>query len=293
MQKKLKVGIIGTGNIGTDLLLKVLKSDDLECSMFIGRNLNSKGMTRAAELNVPLSDEGIDAVVKNHKNFDLIFDATTALSHLEHAIVFDKFDIIAIDMTPAKIGEFVIPAINIKDIYDKKNINMITCGGQASIPIAYCISQVVKDIEYIELVSTISSKSAGPGTRANIDEYIETTEKALSKFTGCNNVKAIINLNPAIPSIDMQTTIYIKAHNVVMDVITQSVFKMVSLIKQYVPGYDLVVSPQYINGAIIITIKVEGAGDYLPKYAGNLDIINCAAIEVAKKIAHNRLKGNK
>lgn len=285
MQKKLRVGIIGSGNIGTDLLMKVIKSNFLECTMFIGRNLQSKGMSKALTLNVPLSDKGIDAVIENHDKFDLIFDSTTALSHLEHAPIFEKYNIIAIDMTPAKIGEFIVPAVNIEDIKSKKNINMITCGGQSSIPIAYSISQVVNDIEYIEIVSTISSKSAGPGTRANVDEYIETTEKALSLFTGCKNIKAIINLNPAIPSIDMQTTIYVKSKNHNIKKVKNVVNEMITKIRRYVPGYSLVTEPKYINGIIMLTIKVQGAGDYLPKYAGNLDIINCAAIEVAEKIA--------
>ncbi|MBE3022569.1 acetaldehyde dehydrogenase (acetylating) [Campylobacter sp. 7477a] len=288
MQKKLRIGIIGSGNIGTDLLMKVIKSDFLECAMFIGRNLNSKGMSRALSLNIPLSDKGIDAVVENHDKFDLIFDSTTALSHLEHAPIFEKYNIIAIDMTPAKIGELIIPSVNIESVECKKNINMITCGGQSSIPIAYAISRIVDDIEYIEIVSTISSKSAGPGTRANIDEYIETTEGALSLFTGCKNVKAIINLNPAIPSIDMQTTIYIKSKKPDMEKIKKAVNEMVVKIKNYVPGYSLVVMPKYANGTIMLTVKVQGAGDYLPKYAGNLDIINCAAIEVAEKIAKTR-----
>lgn len=285
MQKKLRVGIIGSGNIGTDLLMKVVKSEYLECSMFIGRNLKSKGMSKALTLNVPLSDKGIDAVIDNHEKFDLIFDSTTALSHLEHAPIFEKYNIIAIDMTPAKIGELIIPAVNLDDVKSKNNINMITCGGQSSIPIAYAISQVISDIEYIEIVSTISSKSAGPGTRANIDEYIETTEKALSKFTGCKNIKAIINLNPAVPSIDMQTTIYIKSNNPDIKKVKKTVNEMVNKIKEYVPGYSMVMEPKYINGITMLTIKVQGEGDYLPKYAGNLDIINCAAIAVAEKIA--------
>lgn len=289
MREKLKVGIIGTGNIGTDLLMKVIQSDYLDCIMFIGRNLKSKGMSKALTLNVPLSDDGINAVIEHHEKFDLIFDSTTASSHLEHAKIFEKYNIIAIDMTPAKIGELIVPAVNIKDVELKKNINMITCGGQSSIPIAYAISQVINNIEYIEIVSTISSKSAGPGTRANIDEYIETTENALSKFTNCKNVKAIINLNPATPSIDMQTTIYVKTEKPNIELVKKAVVKMVENIKSYVPGYDIVMKPKYQNGIIMLIIKVQGAGDYLPKYAGNLDIINCAAIAVAENIAQNKV----
>lgn len=287
MQKKLRIGIIGSGNIGTDLLMKVIRSDYLDCKMFIGRNLNSKGMSKALTLNVPLSDKGIDAIIDNHKEFDLIFDSTTSASHLIHAPIFEKFGLKTIDMTPAKIGKLIVPAVNIDDVKFNNNINMITCGGQSSIPIAHAISNVLEYIEYIEIVSTISSKSAGPGTRANIDEYIETTEKALGIFTGCKNIKVIINLNPAIPSIDMQTTIYIKTKDPNLNIVNKVVFDMIDRIKEYVPGYDIVMNPIYSNDVIMLTIKVQGVGDYLPKYAGNLDIINCAAISVAEKIAKN------
>jgi len=287
VQKKLRIGIIGSGNIGTDLLMKVIRSDYLDCKMFIGRNLNSKGMSKALTLNVPLSDKGIDAIIDNHKEFDLIFDSTTSASHLIHAPIFEKFGLKTIDMTPAKIGKLIVPAVNIDDVKFNNNINMITCGGQSSIPIAHAISNVLEYIEYIEIVSTISSKSAGPGTRANIDEYIETTEKALGIFTGCKNIKVIINLNPAIPSIDMQTTIYIKTKDPNLNIVNKVVFDMIDRIKEYVPGYDIVMNPIYSNDVIMLTIKVQGVGDYLPKYAGNLDIINCAAISVAEKIAKN------
>lgn len=285
--QKLRACVLGTGNIGTDLMMKITRSKYIECTLFAGRNLKSKGMSKALGFNVPLSDKGIDAIIENPDCFDIVFDATTAASHFEHAPIFEKLKKIAIDMTPAKIGELIVPAVNMDDIVNKTNINMITCGGQSSIPIAYAISKVVKNIEYIEIVSTISSKSAGPGTRANIDEYIETTEKALAKFTKCDNIKAIINLNPAVPSIDMQTTIYVKTDKPNIKLVRQAVSDMIEKIKTYVPGYDIVLVPEYDNGIIILTIKVQGMGDYLPKYAGNLDIINCAAIAVAEKIAKN------
>ena len=284
---KLRACVLGTGNIGTDLMIKISRSEYIECTLFVGRNLKSKGMSKALSYNIPLSDKGIDAIIENADSFDIVFDATTAASHFEHAPIFERLNKIAIDMTPAKIGELIVPAVNMGNITNKTNINMITCGGQSSIPIAYAISEVVKNIEYIEIVSTISSKSAGPGTRANIDEYIETTEKALAQFTQCENVKAIINLNPAVPSIDMQTTIYVKANNPDIKQVRLAVSKMIDKIKTYVPGYEIVLEPQYDNGIIILTIKVKGMGDYLPKYAGNLDIINCAAIAVAEKIAKN------
>jgi len=286
--QKLKVCILGTGNIGTDLLIKILRSKYLECTLFVGRNLNSKGMSKALSLGVPLSDKGIDAIIENPDYCDLVFDATSASSHFDHAPVLENLGKIAIDMTPAKIGSFSVPSVNIKDSLKHTNLNMITCGGQASIPMAYAISQVINDIKYIEVVSTISSKSAGPGTRINIDEYIETTQKALSDFSKCDNVKTIINLNPALPSIDMHTTIYIQTDNPDMKVVEASVDVMLKKTREYVPEYDIIVGPEYDNGIIVLTVRVRGMGDYLPKFAGNLDIINCAAIAVAEEFAKNR-----
>ncbi|AOO65985.1 acetaldehyde dehydrogenase (acetylating) [Sulfurospirillum halorespirans] len=285
---KLKVAIIGTGNIGTDLLIKISRSPYLQCTLFSGRNLNSKGMLKAMSFGVPLSDKGIEAIVEKPECCDLVFDATSASSHKVHAPILKQLNKIVIDLTPAKLGLFTIPSVNLEEALKYDNLNMITCGGQASIPIAYAVSKIVKNIEYIELVSTIASKSAGPGTRANIDEYIETTEKALSHFSGCQNVKVIINLNPAQPSIDMNTTIYLKINKPDMDLITSEVKKMVATIQSYVPGYSLSLDPVYDNGLVILSIKVQGLGDYLPKYAGNLDIINSAAIALAEEFAKNR-----
>ncbi|WP_333804544.1 acetaldehyde dehydrogenase (acetylating) [Sulfurospirillum sp.] len=285
---KFKVAILGTGNIGTDLLIKISRSPYLQCTLFAGRNLSSKGMLKAMSLGITLSDRGIDAILENPECCDLVFDATSASSHKIHAPILKQLNKIVIDLTPAKLGLFTIPAVNLDEALKYDNLNMITCGGQASIPIAYAISKVVSSIEYIELVSTIASKSAGPGTRANIDEYIETTEKALSHFTGAQNVKVIINLNPAQPSIDMNTTIYLKINNPDMDLISSEIKKMVVIIQSYVPGYFLALEPVYDNGLVILSIKVQGLGDYLPKYAGNLDIINSAAIALAEEFAKNK-----
>lgn len=283
--EKLKVAILGSGNIGTDLLVKIFRSPFLQCTLFAGRNLNSKGMLKAMSLGVSLSDKGINAIIENPECCDLVFDATSASSHKLHAPILKQLNKIVIDLTPAKLGLFTIPSVNLEEALQYDNLNMITCGGQASIPIAYAISKIVKNIEYIELVSTIASKSAGPGTRANIDEYIETTEKALSHFSGCDNVKAIINLNPAQPSIDMNTTIYLKIDEPDMNLLTSEIKKMVTTIQSYVPGYFLALEPVYDNGFVILSIKVQGLGDYLPRYAGNLDIINSAALALAEEFA--------
>lgn len=284
---KIRIGIIGSGNIGTDLLVKAMRSRHLTCTLFAGRNFNSAGMKRASELGVRISDRGIEAIVDDPSLCDLVFDATSAQAHVDHWAQLDKLGKTVIDMTPAKLGEFCIPAINAQACLDSgaRNINMITCGGQSSIPIANAISQVHGDIEYIEVASSIASRSAGPATRANLDEYIETTEDALQRFSGARRAKAILILNPANPPIDMQTTIYAKIANPDLPAIRAAVDKMVAQLKTYVPGYQLIVPPTMEGGRVVTTIKVMGNGDYLPQYAGNLDIINCAAIAMAEMIA--------
>lgn len=285
MNRKLRVGILGTGNIGTDLLMKIIRSDVLECKAFVGRNLNSPGMRKAVELGVPISDRSIEAFTNGAFDIDLVFDATSAQMHKKHAPIFKDMGIFAIDMTPSQVGDMCVPAINLDKCLNKNNLNMVTCGGQASIPIAHTLKKVVPSIEYIETVSAISANSAGPGTRANLDEYINNTEAALSYFAECENVKAIINLNPAIPHIDMQTTVFAKVDSCDIEKVKVAIEKCVFEIQKYVPGYTLVVEPVHESGRIMVMVRVKGLGDYLPKYAGNLDIINCAAISVAEEYA--------
>lgn len=287
---KLKVAILGTGNIGTDLLIKIMKSDYIECSVFVGRNLLSKGMSKAINLGVRVSDQSIEFLKKNPDLFELVFDATTASEHIKHAKIFNELNKIAIDLTPAKVGILSVPSVNLSEALQATNINTITCGGQASIPLAYVLGKVHPNIEYIEVISAIASKSAGPGTRANLDEYIETTETGIKQFSKCKKTKVMLILNPAIPCIDMQTTIQATIKNPNMDLITFEITKMVANIQKYVPGYRLVVPPTYENGRLIMTVKVKGLGDYLPSYAGNLDIINCAAISIAEEFSKAKLK---
>lgn len=289
MNKKLRVGIIGTGNIGTDLLIKIQRSQYLECSIFTGRNLASPGMRIAASMGIRLSDEGISTIINEPDLCDIVFDATSAKNHLSHAPILDKLGKFVIDMTPAKIGTLCVPAVNLDEAIKSKNVNMITCGGQASIPVAYAITQVHPEIEYIETVSTISSRSAGPATRINIDEYIEATEKGLRIFSGVKESKAMLNLNPANPAIDMQTTVMAEIESPNLKQITIEVEKIAQQIQRYVPGYHIVVLPTYDNHRLLVTVRVQGLGDYLPKFAGNLDIINCAAIEVAEHFARQNL----
>jgi acetaldehyde dehydrogenase (acetylating) len=192
---------------------------------------------------------------------------------------------VVIDMTPSRVGEMCIPALNLEECLGYQNINMVTCGGQASVPIAYFIGQTHPEVEYIEVVSSIASRSAGPATRINIDEYVDTTENAIKVFAKAKHAKAILILNPAQPSVDMQTTIFAKVVNPNLEQLQPLVEKMVDTIQRYVPGYQLLVPPVFENNRIVVTVKVQGLGDYLPLYAGNLDIINCAAVAAAEAYA--------
>ena len=285
MLLKKRVAILGTGNIGTDLLVKIQRSPVLECSYFVGRNMQSPGIAKALSMGVNVSADSIQAILNNLDKIDIMIDATSAKDAKYHWSLVKDTHLKIIDMTPAHVGQICVPAINLKEITNSKNINLITCGGQASLPIAYTISTVHKDIEYIEMVTSAASKSAGPATRSNIDEYIETTEDAYRYFTKIPQAKVLVILNPISPCVNMHTTIYAKIANPNLPLISQEVSKMVEKIKKYVPGYSLLAPPSYKNGQLKVTVKVVGLGDYLPSYAGNLDIINCAAIEVAEHLS--------
>ena len=277
----IKAGIIGTGNIGTDLLLKMLKWDFIKPVIFAGRRMSSNGIKIAQEKGIPVTDKGIDW--DGWSDIELVYDCTNALDAIKHAKIFAKLGIKVIDLTPAKVGDLCVPNINPKIIKTQDNVNMITCGGQASTPLLNVISKHC-DLEYIEVVSQIASDSAGIATRLNIDNYIHTTERAISEFTGCNNCKVILNLNPAIPQVDMQTTLFIKADNIQFSKLNKDIYKTIERLQEYIPYYELVMPPTINNDVLVLSIKVKGTGDYLPEYAGNLDIINCAAIEVSKNL---------
>jgi acetaldehyde dehydrogenase len=287
---KLKVAILGSGNIGTDLLVKVLRSPYLECGAFIGRNYASPGMSKAAKLGVTVSDESISYIEKNPDCCELVFDATSAVDHKKHAPILKRLGKIVIDLTPAQVGVMCAPAVNISEALGAGNINMITCGGQASIPMAHALAKSHKNIEYIEVVSSIASRSAGPATRRNLDEYIHTTEQGIKKFSNAKHVKTILNLNPAQPCINMQTTLLAKVDNPNIPEYKKELDKIVNEVKRYVPGYEVILGPNVENGRVVVMVRVRGLGDYLPAYAGNLDIINCAAIAVAEAHAQKRGK---
>lgn len=284
---KKKVAILGSGNIGTDLLIKVMRSNYLEATAFIGRNLYSSGMIKANSLGIQCSDEGIAFIKNNPDICDIVFDATSSLAHMEHASILKNLNKFVIDLTPAKIGPMTVPVVNISEALKQDNVNMVTCGGQASVPLAYAISKTHDEIDYIEVVSSIASRSAGPATRLNLDEYIHTTEQALKHFSGAKLTKAILNLNPASPCINMQTTVFAQVKNPNISELKKVLNNIVNQVRQYVPGYEVIVEPMLENNRIVIMVRVKGLGDYLPEYAGNLDIINCAAIAVAEQYAIN------
>ena len=278
--KKIKVAILGTGNIGTDLLLKSLKKEFIEVVAFVGRRLDSPTIEIARERGVPVSDKGIEYFIQTPNLCDVVFDCTNALDAKIHAEVFGKQGVHVVDLTPSKVGDLCIPDINGDAILKTNNINMVTCGGQTSIPMLHLLSKRCGGLEYIEVVSQISSKSAGMATRINIDEYIKTTRNAITKFTGCSNTKVILNLNPAEPCVDMQTTMFIKTKNINNSNLTEEIADKIEELKTYIPYYEMVLSPTVKdNGVLVLSVRVRGSGDYLPEYAGNLDIINCAAIK--------------
>lgn len=280
----IKAGIIGTGNIGTDLLLKLLKEDFITPVIFAGRRMESNGIRLAQQKGVTVTDKGINYFIDNPKCCDVVYDCTSAKDAKEHAKIFAEQGIKVIDLTPAKVGDLCVPNINPKIIQDNGNVNMITCGGQASTPLLNIISKHCSDLDYIEVVSQIASDSAGMATRINIDNYIHTTERAIKEFTNCKDCKVILNLNPAEPQVDMQTTMFVKAGNINFSSLVKDIYKTIEKLQTYIPYYELVMPPVINDEILVLSIKVKGSGDYLPEYAGNLDIINCAAIEITKHL---------
>lgn len=282
--KKIKVGIIGPGNIGTDLMYKIMRSKNLEMKLMAGI-MESEGIKRAANLGFKTSIRGVDAIVEDPE-IKIVFDATTAAAHLKNAPLLKKAGKIVFDLTPAAVGPYVVPSCNIKELSKKgvDNFNLVTCGGQATIPIANAINKI-SDSSYTEIVACISSKSAGPGTRQSIDEFTQTTSNALKIIGGSDKAKAIIILNPAEPPLMMSNTIYSIVKNPDKEKIIEEIDKVVKEIQRYVPGYKLRVPPQIDGNKVTVIVQVEGSGDFLPKYSGNLDIINAAAIESAEIIA--------
>jgi acetaldehyde dehydrogenase len=283
--KKVNIAIIGTGNIGCDLLIKINRSKILNCNMFIGQNPESEGLKMAQSLGINTSFDSINEIIKNPNCCDIVFDATSADAHKIHAPILKKLNKFTIDMTPSRIGKMCVPIINLKECLKEKNVNMVTCGGQATTPIAKSIMKIHPETKYIEIVSSISSKSAGIGTRNNIDEYTQTTSEALKVLGGAPKSKAIIILNPAEPPILMHNTIFAEINKPNLSKLEKEINNTITEIQKYVPGYKLTLGPVFENNRLTVMIEVIGRGDFLPIYSGNLDIINCAAINVAESYA--------
>lgn len=283
---KIKVGIIGPGNIGSDLMYKIMRSKNLEMTLMAGI-VESEGIKRAAGLGFRTSTSGVDAILED-PDIKIVFEATSAKAHMANAPRLKAAGKIAIDLTPAAVGPYVVPCVNLNKLKYVDNFNMVTCGGQATIPIAYAINRVAQS-DYTEIIASLSSKSAGPGTRANIDEFTETTSKALEVVGGVKRGKAIIILNPAEPPMMMANTVHALVQNPNEKLIRESVNDIVAQVQAYVPGYQLRVPPIVEGNKVTVILQVEGAGDFLPKYSGNLDIINSAAVATAEKLAADML----
>ncbi len=302
---KTKVAIIGPGNIGTDLMIKIMRlSENLEMSVMVGIDPNSDGLARAKKWGFATTDKGVRGLIAmpEWKDIKIVFDATSAKAHhynWEHIKEFKDKRII--DLTPAAIGPYLVPPVNFDDNINLRNVNMVTCGGQATIPIVAAISKIAK-VHYGEIVASIASKSAGPGTRANIDEFTETTASAIEKVGGASKGKAIIILNPAEPPMVMRDTVFTLSENGDKEAIRKSIHDMVAKVQKYVPGYSLHQEvqfedipedePVFIEGVgyksglkTMVLLKVKGAGHYLPEYAGNLDIMTSAAMATGDKLA--------
>jgi acetaldehyde dehydrogenase (acetylating) len=286
---RLRVGIIGTGKIGVDLLVKVRRSPWMECVIFSGRNLQSTGMSYAADLGVPVSDQGINAFFEPRYRCDIVFDATSAANHIEHAQVFDRLGILAIDMTPSQIGECCVPALGMREVLENKNVSMISCGGQSSIPVAQVLAKTIPGIQKIAVKSIVSPNSIGPGTLANLDEYYHNTKAGLRKYTGVTDFDVELFVDEVNPETRMLTSITAYCDTADTNALHLPLMAMLEKIQAYVPGYKLEGGPVVVDGGIRVDLSVEGLGDYLPKYAGNLDIINCAAIAVAEHYAQAAL----
>ena len=307
--KKTKVAIIGSGNIGTDLMIKIIRTSEvLEMSVFVGIDPESDGLARAKRMGVKTCHTGIMGLIEmpEWSDIKIIFDATSAKAHLYNYEQVKKYpDKRIIDLTPAAVGPYLVPAVNFDTNINLKNVNMVTCGGQATIPMVAAVARVAK-VHYGEIVASISSKSAGPGTRANIDEFTETTSLAIEKVGGADKGKAIIILNPAEPPLVMRDTVFTLSDQADRDAIRQSIHKMVAEVQKYVSGYTLhqavqfddipETNPVYIEGLgyrhglkTTILLQVVGAGHYLPAYAGNLDIMTSAALATGEKIAQLHL----
>ncbi|MBS0391825.1 MAG: acetaldehyde dehydrogenase (acetylating) [Proteobacteria bacterium] len=295
MTRKIKCALIGPGNIGTDLLAKLQRSPVLEPVWMVGIDPESDGLKRAREMGIKTTHEGVDGLIPHMKQdgVQIVFDATSAYVHAENSRKVNEQGAMMIDLTPAAIGPYCVPPVNLPEHVGKRemNVNMVTCGGQATIPMVAAVSRV-QAVPYAEIVATVSSKSAGPGTRKNIDEFTRTTAGAIEKVGGARQGKAIIVINPAEPPLIMRDTVHCLTEDEPdQAAITASIAAMMAEVQKYVPGYKLVNGPVFDGKRVSVYLEVEGLGDYLPKYAGNLDIMTAAAARTAEMFAEEILAG--
>jgi acetaldehyde/propanal dehydrogenase len=295
MTQKIRCALIGPGNIGTDLLAKLQRSPVLEPVWMVGIDPESDGLKRARELGIKTTAEGVDGLIPHVKadNVQIAFDATSAYVHAENSRKLNELGVMMIDLTPAAIGPYCVPPVNLKEHIGKRemNVNMVTCGGQATIPMVHAVSRV-QPVDYAEIIATVSSRSAGPGTRKNIDEFTRTTSAAVAKVGGAKQGKAIIVINPADPPLIMRDTVHcLTAGEPDEARITESIHAMIAEVQRYVPGYKLVNGPVFDGRRVTVYLEVEGLGDYLPRYAGNLDIMTAAAARTAEMFAEELLAG--
>lgn len=284
---QLSVSLIGAGLIGVDLMTKIMRSKYLDLRLVVGRDEASAGLRQAAQRGLPVAARGIQSLLEVDQPFDVVFDATNAASHAEHAEKLSPFDTKLIDLTPSRVGQMIIPTVNRTDISAHRDISMVTCGGQTSVPILHAIAKA-HEIDYIEVVTTAATLSVGPGTRGNIDEYVETTQEAVRRFTGVRNVKAILNISPAQPPATFRVAMSLLGRNLTSDSVRSLVAEAASEVRSFARGFD-VQACTVNDGRAFVTVEVTSSGDHIPLYAGNLDIINSAAVQVAESYAADRL----
>ncbi|MBR8402755.1 MULTISPECIES: acetaldehyde dehydrogenase (acetylating) [Burkholderia cepacia complex] len=295
MTRKIRCALIGPGNIGTDLLAKLMRSPVLQPVWMVGIDPDSDGLKRARELGLKTTAEGVDGLLPHVQpdGVQIAFDATSAYVHAENSRKLNALGVLMIDLTPASIGPYCVPPVNLMDHIGsgEMNVNMVTCGGQATIPMVRAVSRV-QPVAYGEIVATVSSRSVGPGTRKNIDEFTRTTAAAVAQVGGAKEGKAIIVINPAEPPLIMRDTVHCLTEDTPDEArIVESVHAMIADVQRYVPGYRLVNGPVFDDNRVSIYLEVEGLGDYLPKYAGNLDIMTAAAARTAEMFAEELLAG--
>lgn len=293
--KKIKCALIGSGNIGTDLIYKIQRSPVLEAVWMVGIDAESEGLKRARDMGLKTTHEGVDGLLPHveEDEIQIAFDATSAYVHAENSRKLNALGVMMIDLTPAAIGPLCVPPVNLKEHADKMemNVNMISCAGQATIPIVNAVAQI-QGVEYAEIIASLSSRSIGPGTRANLDEFTYTTSNAIEVVGGAKKGKALAIINPADPPMIMRNTIYCLTEGEPDEAaITESVLKMIKEVQKYVPGYKLVNGPSFDGNKVAVFMEVAGLGDYLPTYAGNLDIMTAAATRTAEMFAEEILSG--